>query len=413
MLNRFTGYKRLLALAALNGGASIIERTATGNPLTFLTDLASPLKSLIIPFTPVQSGTGDPSPENIRPILPWDGLTVWHGGKNLLDIAHTTFKKWRLDSNVFKVVTDDSQWIDFNVNGDDLKVTANKAYFGVGFSVEAFESARVVSVSSAIGGVAFYSDYEDGATRLATGSMSCVIPANTSGFLGLRFDSIGEKTITVQLEVGSTASSHEEYKPITETDISIPSPVYGGTLDVVSGVLTVEYGIITKNTADMNNEADYPGWKNSGVRALIGEGLSGERDGVLNIGTKFSINTKNNNDVLFLSKGTYNKTQDEWIALAIDVQIAIPLATPQIIQLTPEQISTLIGNNTVWSDANGSMTAVYLISESFAEDHPISGGLGSGLLGGGFGSGSGEPDEPAEPDEPGNDQPADDQPEEP
>ena len=60
MLKRYTGYKRLLALAALSGGAAPVERTATGNPLTFQTDLSKPLKSLLIPFTPVQSGTGDP-----------------------------------------------------------------------------------------------------------------------------------------------------------------------------------------------------------------------------------------------------------------------------------------------------------------------------------------------------------------
>lgn len=36
----------------------------------------------------------------------------------------------------------------------------------------------------------------------------------------------------------------------------------------------------------------------------------------------------------------------------------------------------------------------------------LNGGLGSGLLGGGFGSGSGEPDEPGDPDEHGEpDQP--------
>lgn len=36
-------------------------------------------------ITPVQEGEGDPSPENVRPIVGWDNVNVWRAGKNLLD----------------------------------------------------------------------------------------------------------------------------------------------------------------------------------------------------------------------------------------------------------------------------------------------------------------------------------------
>ena len=71
----------LMMLRGIKGKA--IEAQATGNPLTFQTDLARPLKSLLIPFTPKQSGSGDPSPQNIRPIVAWDGVKVFGGGKNI------------------------------------------------------------------------------------------------------------------------------------------------------------------------------------------------------------------------------------------------------------------------------------------------------------------------------------------
>lgn len=73
-----TGLQKLLLLKAAAGG-SVVEDTATGNPLTFLTDLAKPLKSLVANFLPVQTGSGDPSPENVRPITGWTGLNVMHG----------------------------------------------------------------------------------------------------------------------------------------------------------------------------------------------------------------------------------------------------------------------------------------------------------------------------------------------
>lgn len=64
----------------LNGGAGIpvITATATGNPLTFETDMVKPLKSLVIPFTPIQAGSGDPSPTNVRPISGWTGVNIYN-----------------------------------------------------------------------------------------------------------------------------------------------------------------------------------------------------------------------------------------------------------------------------------------------------------------------------------------------
>ena len=235
MKNR-TPLQKLLMLSALSSGGSVVEDTATGNPVTFETDLARPLKSLLIPFTPVQSGSGDPSPQNVRPIVPWNGLKVYHSG------------------------------------------------------------------------------------------------ADTS-----------------------------EY---TETDISFPSPVYWGEHEAVSGKLMSFYALLTKNTAEMNNNEDYPGWKNSGVENIIGTGVNELLRNVLtNVSPVSSLsvgaNTAYDGDVLYLNKSYFNKTQSEWKTLAIDIQILVPLATPQEITLTPEQITALKGENTIWSDADGDIEVTY------------------------------------------------------
>lgn len=41
-----------------------------------------PLKSLKVAIEPVQSGSGDPSPDNVRPITGWDAVKVYHSGEN-------------------------------------------------------------------------------------------------------------------------------------------------------------------------------------------------------------------------------------------------------------------------------------------------------------------------------------------
>ena len=69
--------KKLMVLGAMAGGKAV-EDTATGNPVTFLTDLAKPLKSLVANFLPVQA-SGTPSPENVLPITGWDAVNVYHG----------------------------------------------------------------------------------------------------------------------------------------------------------------------------------------------------------------------------------------------------------------------------------------------------------------------------------------------
>ena len=77
-------------------------------------------------------------------------------------------------------------------------------------------------------------------------------------------------------------------------------------------------------------------------------------DQKINIGKKFSINTLGTNDILFLSIRDYGKTQTEWQALAIDVQIVLPLATPITYTLTPQEITSLLGTNNVWADTGDS-----------------------------------------------------------
>ena len=86
MLNNQTGLKRLIFAHAAAGGElpPINEYTVTGNRAEFNTNLAQSLLSFEIPFSPVQSGSGDPSPSNIRPISGWAGVTINANGNLIM-----------------------------------------------------------------------------------------------------------------------------------------------------------------------------------------------------------------------------------------------------------------------------------------------------------------------------------------
>ena len=57
--------------------------SVSGSIISINNALSSPVVDLTVGIEPVQSGTGDPSPTNVRPISGWTGCNVQRTGKNL------------------------------------------------------------------------------------------------------------------------------------------------------------------------------------------------------------------------------------------------------------------------------------------------------------------------------------------
>lgn len=110
-------------------GSIIGYQEAHGPVATFETDVAGMIKSLAVDINPVQSGTGDPSPDNVRPITGWTGAKVNVNG-SAIDItfpseAGTVYGgkldlvKGELLVNMKSVVFDGTQQIDLYSSGDN------------------------------------------------------------------------------------------------------------------------------------------------------------------------------------------------------------------------------------------------------------------------------------------------------
>ena len=112
------------------------------------------------------------------------------------------------------------------------------------------------------------------------------------------------KLENIQIELGSTATA---YEPCTAQTVEIPlgQTVYGGTLDVTHGVLTVDRAFIES----YNGETLPSTWIS-------------DRD--------------------VYSAGTTPTT---------GAQVCYKLATSQTVQLTANDITTVLGQNNIWSDA--------------------------------------------------------------
>ena len=85
-----TPIRKLLMMHVAAGG-KLTEYTATGNPVSFETNVAKPLSECLVSFSPVQSGTGDPSPDNVRPITGFTGANVYLSPTDSDDPAKQTF----------------------------------------------------------------------------------------------------------------------------------------------------------------------------------------------------------------------------------------------------------------------------------------------------------------------------------
>lgn len=340
--------KKLMFMKAAAGGGAAVEATATGNPLTFLTDLARPLKSLLIPFTPVQSGTGDPSPQNIRSILPWDGLSVWNGGKNLFNKETVSTGVWwkgsvlggypnHRASALIPVKAGSYYTIDRNSNAQNAVCLFDKDRVYVDqLTFDNYIKARIIPDGICYVGITVSVDALDTAIVCA----------------------------------GQTASAYEPYKPITETDIVFPSPVYGGTLDVVSGVLTVTHKLVKISSLSWAYQANWNGRF---------RGSANDKDGVQATVTanvfcdsyKSELGTNSNDNIvcgygkgigglIYIKDSSFGEDAEAFVETMGEHYICYPVVNPQTVTLTPTQLTALIGNNTIWSDADGQMTAIYL-----------------------------------------------------
>ena len=217
--------KKPVGICPLYKGSIGVTKTveATGNPVVLPKYVD--LEKLRIDFSPKQAGTGDPSPENVRPISGYDEVTVTRCGKNLLDI-----------SLPYSFSNDSSTQFSL-----DLDLTGTFAF-----------SAQIDFTEPGLTSIALFSFVVDGTEqyissgkinegKILTGHLSKLRLINWSNSEG----TINE----IQLEVGSTPTPYEPYQGNDYT-LTLPETIYGGTVDAVSGVGRKTWGYIASYNAE-------------------------------------------------------------------------------------------------------------------------------------------------------------------
>ena len=205
-------------------------------------------RDIIVTLAPAQSGTGDPSPDHIRPITGTSSVTVTRTGKNLLKM---TAASQTLNGVTFTVNSDGSiicsgtatSYI-LLIIGRQNNLTKGERYIFTGCpsggsaNTYRVEIAAPWWMSETGRGLTFTSI---GPTSGGDGEIRLIINS------GVNVDGLVFKPM-----IRLATESDDAYVPYSAVTVTIsfvdsngdPLTVYGGTLDVTNGLLTVTHGYI-------------------------------------------------------------------------------------------------------------------------------------------------------------------------
>ena len=345
----------------LNSKAPVILDSVSGNFLTFPDGADNmPLESLVVNLLPKQDGSGDVSPQNIRPISGWTGLDVNAGGKNLFDKNGTgVIDAYIAIEKIANLAVGKSVYIKCKPNTTyTISKTAGQRF------VVAY--TKVVPAHD----VDIY-----GRTSNDTGSsLTFTTGADAEYLVAFIYNSnydtgtADDMVASVQIEVGSQASAYEAYKPIVNNSIDWTDEagtVYGCSYDAISGVLAVVYEGHVTTWGDCKIDRTVSGYQEGRIifdNPIIVSGQAGSNKAKCSVAPlRWADFDGTIHFYTGVAQGQYRAsvyfptdTPDE-----MEIQVIAPLITPIIIQLDPITIRSLLGYNTIWSDANGGMTAVY------------------------------------------------------
>ena len=207
---------------------------ATGNPVQVYPVESYPL-GVKVSWEPTQEGSGDPSPENIRPITGQDGVSITRCGKNLLSIADVSdYSSWRAD-----LLPDGDFPTNIGNRAYELPVSPGTQYtimfdFGEEYPTYLYLIKSVGGVSSLVAYITTDKIEKRTETFLPKDGELYYLRMGECFTENLFKQQIG-KIASLQLETGSIATPYEPYTGST-TDIALPETVYGGEVNTVSGL---------------------------------------------------------------------------------------------------------------------------------------------------------------------------------
>lgn len=223
-------------------------------------------------------------------------------------------------------------------------------------------------------------EYIDGEVQDGNRDVSIPVGHKSTYSLVCPIGGYDEVTVTVA-DDDTNPTESEEYTT------TLPTTVYGGKLDLVSGRLVVDRASVDLGSLNWSTYSASPHTRfgTTGLQATAVRPSSDNVEADM-LSDRYTIDTSTNlynlvtdgtigmgtNGVLYCYDAKYlgesaSTAVANFKTAVTGSQLVYPLATPQTYQLTPQQINTLLGSNFVWSEM-GEVEVIY--SKSTDSDEP-------------------------------------------
>lgn len=333
---------------------------------------------------PVQSGSGDSSPDNVRAISGWDSVNAIRTEKNLFG--------GKTLAEAIKALSPSAISIDENAGTVTFRAgdAGNNNLFNVKNNASRYTLVLKGKNSAYTRtNIAFY--YTDGTYSMVefegVDTVSTVLAHSQPNKQVRSVGTIlyGSSTTLYYNECGLFEGilTQEDFEPYKGQTISadLPETVYGGTLDWTTGVLMVtHHAMVFDGTETITRHPNAANFKNTtSFYVSIPEAKLGQNTSVSSHFKQTGIGTGawdlNAVSGLLTDYTEYRRKYFTWggvgqtvaefkawlaeqYAAGTPVTLVYELETPYTIQLTPQQLSTIDGTNYVWSDC-GDTKAIF------------------------------------------------------
>lgn len=327
----------------------------SGNPVVCYPVAGYPL-GVVASWEPTQAGTGEPSPDNIRPISGRDAVIVERCGENLLDIAFTN----QMVGNA--TAAEDGGWI--TINGT---ASGGNLFLRIGFVLRPGRYTAKLFGGTSIDGDNMLIWIYGGTIKntLTSKKITATLSVNETTTVNVYLHL--NKTVTFSSEQFAVALVPGSTPPVVYTPyrgdtlaLALPSTIYGGTVDAVTGAGAETWKLVTLDGTE--------GWEirdntaNTYFVYLPSLALDGKCSHFANLvqvdGTAIGVYLNYTSTAIFV---TQYSSIDAWTAYlaaqaaaGTPVQIAYKLAEPVPFRATGNgPIMPLEGEtNTVMTDAD-------------------------------------------------------------
>lgn len=318
-------------------------------------DLIKQVKTINI--EPVQAGSGDPSPDNVRPITGWTGATVQRTGKNVLSLP--IYYRSNLTVPELFFIKAGTYILHYTVSGaTSWRVGVwMRDRDGNNLSDNVYKPYQYFSWYTSPG------YWMDGGNGVRTSiSITIVEDCYVRFFFGLGDTTSSTVFSDQMLELGSTATS---YEPYTGTTFPVTFPasagtVYGGYVDLVEGKLVVNRAEVDLGTLTWETTTLASQFRSRGISTLVNR--SQGNYGVAAVFCSRYVATSfydqnsgsagvaiNNNGYVHILDSAYADAAVFKAAMS-GVQLVYELAAPITYDIDPTQILLLAEHKHVWTD---------------------------------------------------------------